>query len=163
MSPTSFHLSLLAAGVLAGAPAPAPAPAVTASVEQCTPSVNQAERAATFTAQMTAIEGAQRMAIQFEVQERSPTDTAWHTVAAPGLGDWRSSEQGVRIYRYVKQVTNLAAPAAFRAQVRYRWLDARGHVIRRAQRRTPVCVQPVDIKRVAQSAGGGLAETGIRA
>jgi hypothetical protein len=147
MFPTSFHLSLLAAGVLAGAPAPTPAPAVTASVEQCTPSVNQAQRAVTFTAQMTAIEGAQRMAIQFEVQERSPTDTAWRTVSAPGPGDWRASEQGVKIYKYVKQLTNLAAPAAFRAQVRYRWLDGRGHTIKHAQRRTPVCVQPVDIPR----------------
>jgi hypothetical protein len=147
MFPASFHLSLLAAGVLAGMPAPPPAPAVTASVEQCIPSVNQADRSVTFTAQMTAVEGTQRMAIQFEVQERSPTDTAYHTVVAPGLSDWRSSEQRVKIYKYVKQVTNLAAPAVFRAQVRYRWLDARGHVIKRAQRRTPVCVQPVDIPR----------------
>jgi hypothetical protein len=145
MFPTSFHLSLLAAGVLVGTPAPAPAPAVTASVEQCTPSVEQAERSATFAAQMTAVEGTQRMAIQFEVQERSPTDTVYHTVVAPGLGDWRSSAQGVKIYKYVKQVTNLAAPAVFRAQVRYRWLDGRGHTIKRALRRTPVCVQPVDI------------------
>jgi hypothetical protein len=147
-------LSVLALGVFAQAPAPAPAPAtpVTAGVEQCTPSAEQAERSATFTAQMTAVEGTQRMAIQFEVQERSPTDTAYHTVVDPGLSDWRYSEQGVKIYKYVKQVTNLAAPANFRAQVRYRWFDNRGHVIKRAVRRTPVCVQPVDIKRVAQSA-----------
>ena len=44
----------------------------------------------------------------------------------------------MKVYKYVKQVTNLAAPAAFRAQVRYRWLDAHGHSDRSApQRRTP--------------------------
>jgi hypothetical protein len=145
MFPIHFHLALLAAGVLAQAPAPAPAPAVMASVEQCTPSVNQAERSATFVAQMTAIAGTQHMAMRIEVQERAPTDEAFHTIVAPGLGMWRSSEPGVKVYKYVKELTNLAAPAAFRVQVRYRWLDNRGRVIKRAERRSPACLQPVDI------------------
>ncbi len=145
MSPTPLHLALLAAGVIAQAPAPTPAPAVTATVEQCTPSVNQAERSATFAAQMTAIPGTQRMSMRIEVQERSPTEPLFHTIVAPGLGMWRSSETGVKVYKYVKELTNLAAPAAFRVQVRYRWLDDKGRTIRRAQRRSSVCVQPVDI------------------
>ena len=140
---------MLAVAALSGAPAaaPAPAPALTAAVEQCVPSAEQAERSATFTAQMSAVEGAQRMAIQFEVQERSPAATAWSTVVDPGLSNWRQSEPGVKIFKYVKQVTNLAAPADFRAVVRYRWSDGKGHVIKHAMRRTPVCVQPVDIAR----------------
>jgi hypothetical protein len=154
MFPTSFHLSMLAVAALAGAPAtaPAPAPAITASVEQCVPSTEQAERSATFTAQMSAIEGTQRMAIQFEVEERSPAATVWSTVVDPGLSDWRSSEPGVKIYKYVKQVTNLAAPADFRAVVRYRWFDNKGHVLKRATRHTSVCTEPVDIQRVASRA-----------
>jgi hypothetical protein len=127
------------------APAPAPAPAVTATVETCTPSVNQAERSATFAAQMTASAGTARMAMRIEVQERAPTDTAFHTIVAPGLGMWRFSESGVRVYKYVKELTNLTAPATFRVQVHYRWLDERGRTIKRAQRRSPVCMQPVDI------------------
>jgi hypothetical protein len=145
ISPTSFQLALLAAGVLAQAPAPAPAPAVTAAVETCKPSVDQAERSATFVAQMTAVAGTQRMGMRIEVQERTPTDVAFHTIIAPGLGVWRSSEPGVKVYRYVKELTNLTAPAAFRVQVHYRWLDEKGRVIKRAQRRSPVCLQPVDI------------------
>jgi hypothetical protein len=147
MFPTSFHLALLAAGVLAQSPASAPAPAqaVTATVETCKPSVDKAERSATFAAQMTAVPGTQRMGMRIEVQERTPTDAAFHTILAPGLGIWRSSEQGVRVYRYVKELTNLAAPAAFRVQVHYRWLDDRGRTIKRAQRRSPACLQPVDI------------------
>ncbi len=147
MFATPLHLSLLALGLLAPVPSPAPAPAVavTAIVEQCTPSVNQTERSATFAAQMTALDGTQRMAIRIEVQERSPTQVAFHTVMAPGLGVWRQSETGVKIYKYVKQVTNLAAPAVFRAQVRFRWFDDRGRVLKRTQRFTPTCVEPVEI------------------
>jgi hypothetical protein len=145
MFPTSYHLALLAAGVLAQVPAPASAPAVTAAVEQCTPSVNQSERSATFVAQMTAVAGTARMSMRIEVQERTPTDSAFHTILAPGLGIWRSSEPGVKVYKYVKELTNLAAPAAFRVQVHYRWLDDRGRVIRHVQRRSPQCLQPVDI------------------
>jgi hypothetical protein len=144
-----LHLSLLVLGLTAPVPGPAPAPApasaVTASVEQCTPAVDQSERSATFAAQMTALDGTQRMSMKIEVQERSPTDLAFHTVLAPGLGVWRQSETGVKIYKYVKQVTNLAAPALFRAQVRFRWFDDRGRVVKRAQRFTSTCVQPVEI------------------
>ena len=45
-------------------------------------------------------------------------------------------------YRNVRQVTNLPAPARFRATISYRWLDAQGRVVRQATRLTPVCVQP---------------------
>jgi len=151
MFPIPLHLSLLALGLAGQAPAPVPTPtpvpgpALSATVEQCAPSVNQAERSATFAAQMAAITGTQRMSMQIEMQERSPTDPAFHTIVAPGLGVWRQSETGVKIYKYVKQVSNLAAPAVFRAQVHYRWLDGQGRTIKRAQRHTPVCVQPVDI------------------
>ena len=145
LSLTSHHLALLAAGVLAQAPASTPATAVTALVEKCVPAVNQAERSATFAAQMTAVPGTQRMSMRIEVQERTPTEPVFHTIVAPGLGLWRSSEPGVKVYKYVKELTNLAAPAAFRVQVRYRWLDDHGRLIKRAQRRSPACLQPVDI------------------
>jgi hypothetical protein len=149
MFPIPLHLSLLALGLAGQAPAPVPtlpaAQTVSAIVEQCTPSVSQTERSATFAAQMAAVTGTQRMSMQIEMQERSPTDPVFHTIVAPGLGVWRQSETGVKIYKYVKQVSNLAAPAVFRAQVHYRWLDNQGRTIKRAQRHTPVCVQPVDI------------------
>jgi hypothetical protein len=47
----------------------------------------------------------------------------------------------VKVYRYIKQVTNLSAPALYRAAVRFRWLNGRGKLMRATERRTPACVQ----------------------
>jgi hypothetical protein len=136
---------LLLTALIAAAPTPAPPSAASASVEQCMPSANQLERSVTFAAQMTALPGTPRMAMEIDLQERSPTNPVFHTVIAPGLGIWRQSETGVKIYKYVKQLTNLTAPAVYRAQVHYRWFDEGGRLVRRAQRVTDTCVQPVDV------------------
>jgi hypothetical protein len=118
------------------------APAVSVTLEQCMSEGEQAERSATFSGEMTAIAGAARMAMRIEVQERMPGEELFHTISAPGLGVWRGSEPGVKIYKYVKQVSNLSSPATYRALVRFHWLQDDGHVIRRAERRTSKCVQP---------------------
>jgi len=113
-----------------------------ATLEQCVTSVAQVERSATFAGEMTAVAGTVRMAMRIEVQERLPGEALYHKVTAPGLGVWRESDVKVKIYKYLKQVTNLSSPASYRALVRFRWVGARGHVIRRAERVTPRCVQP---------------------
>lgn len=118
------------------------APAVSVTLEQCVSTGEQADRSATFSGEMTAIAGTARMAIRVEVQERMPGEGLFHVVSAPGLGVWRGSGSGVKIYKYVKQVTNLSSPAVYRALVRFHWLNDNGHVIRRAERRTPRCAQP---------------------
>jgi hypothetical protein len=118
-----------------------------ATLEQCTSSTLPAQRSVTFSAQMTAVAGTQRMAMRIELQERAPSPAGdasqapFRPVSAPGLGVWRSSEAGVKIYRYVKQITGLSAPATYRAVVRFRWLGARGRVLRRAALRTATCAQ----------------------
>jgi hypothetical protein len=119
-----------------------PDPALSASVEQCVTATVQANRSVTFTGQMETVAGAHRMAIQIQVQEHTPEVEGFHTLATAGLGSWQRSEAGVKIYKVRQAVTNLPAPAAFRAIVRYRWVNERGQVIRRDQRRTPVCRQP---------------------
>jgi hypothetical protein len=91
---------------------------------------------------MTAVAGTARMAMRIEVQERMPGEALFHAVNAPGLGVWRGSQPGVKIYKYVKQVTNLSSPAAYRALVRFHWLDDKGRVIKRAERHTLRCAQP---------------------
>ena len=113
-----------------------------ATLEQCVTSVAQVERSATFAGEMTAVAGTARMAMRIEVQERVPGQALYHTVTAPGLGVWRESDVKVKIYKYLKQVTNLSSPASYRALVRFRWMGPRGHVIRRAERVTTRCVQP---------------------
>jgi hypothetical protein len=125
--------------------------AQTVTLEQCVTSTVQAERSATFTAQMTATPATQRMGMRIELQQRMRGESEFHTVFAPGFGVWRPSEAGVKIYKYVKQVTNLAAPAAYRAVVRFRWLGDRGRVLKRAELRSTRCVEPTLTRQVTQT------------
>ena len=113
-----------------------------ATLEQCVTSVVQVERSATFAGEMSAVPGTVRMAMRIEVQERIPGEAFFHTVAAPGPGVWRGSDPRVKIYKYLKQVTNLSSPAVYRALVRFRWEGPRGHVLRRAEHATAGCDEP---------------------
>jgi hypothetical protein len=125
-----------------GADADPPAPgAASATLEQCLTAGTQAERAATFSGEMTAMPGSVRMAMLIEIEVRMPGEELFHVVDAPGLSDWRVSDAGVKTYRYLRQFTNLTAPAAYRAIVRFRWLNAKNHVMRVAERRTLACEQ----------------------
>jgi hypothetical protein len=120
-------------------------PTVAATVEQCVTTGEQVDRSATFSGEMAAVAGAARMAMRIEVQERLPGEEGFHTVSAPGLGVWRGSAPGVKIYQYVKQVTNLAFPADYRALIRFHWLNDKGYAIHRAERLTAKCEQPASV------------------
>jgi hypothetical protein len=126
-------------------------PGYAATLEQCVTSTVQLERSATFTAQMVATAATQKMAMRFELQQRLHGETDFHTVTAPGLGVWQRSEPGVKIYKYVKQVTNLAAPGAYRAVVRFRWLGEKGRLLKRAEVHTQRCTQPTLSPQVRQA------------
>ena len=88
-----------------------------------------------------------------------PAEAAFHTITAPGLGVWRASEVNVKVYKYVKQVTNLHSPASYRALVRFRWLSARGHLLRHVERLTPRCLQPASPVPPPPGPAGGLEGT----
>ena len=149
-------LALLALGTApAGAQEPgAPAPPsgagrAVADLIDCHVAVDQSARYATFAGQMSTVPGAARLAMRVDLQERDPGSGAgFHNVSAPNLGIWRRSTAGVALLRYVKQVTNLPAPASFRVVIAFHWLDASGHVIERAVRRSPTCQQPDERARV---------------
>ena len=126
-------------------PGPAAQPGVSATLEQCQTALAQTERSATFAGEMAGIPGTARMQMRIDVEERLPDDTRFHTVHAPGLGVWRSSAPAVKSYKYLKQVTNLSAPAYYRAAVRFRWLNADERLIKALERRTPVCYQPAPL------------------
>jgi hypothetical protein len=117
-------------------------PSASALLEQCVTVGEQVERSATFSGEMTAMAGATRMEMRIDLQERLSGETGFHLVTAPGLGVWRASNQGVMIYKYVKQVTDLSSPALYRAIVRFHWLNAKGRVVRRTALLTPTCSQP---------------------
>ena len=114
-----------------------------------------AERSATFAGEMATIPGAAKMEMRIDVLERMPGEVAFHVISAPGLGVWRSSAPGVKNYKYLKQVTNLAAPAYYRAAVRFRWLNAKGRLVKSAELRTRVRQPP-------RRAGNDAAETARR-
>jgi hypothetical protein len=131
------------------APSPQPSSGVSpldaASLVQCLTAGEPAERAATFSGEMSMIAGASRMSMRIELLERMPGETGYHAVAAPGLGVWRASDPGVAVYKYVKQVTNLTAPADYKGLVSFRWQGPRGRVIKRDERRTRRCSQPAPV------------------
>jgi len=124
----------------------------TAALAGCQVAVDQADRSATFAGQMVATTNSSAMQMRIDLQQRTSASTGFTKVTAAGLGVWRSSAPGVTIYRYLREVTNLPAPGAYRATFSYRWLDAPGKVLRAATRTTPVCVQPDE--RPLLSVGG---------
>ncbi|HXB15474.1 MAG TPA: hypothetical protein VNV44_06990 [Solirubrobacteraceae bacterium] len=116
-------------------------PPVSATLESCVEAPEQAERSATFAGEMSMIPGAAKMEMRIDVLERTPSEEAFHVVAAPGLGVWRWAAPGVKTYRYLKEVTNLAAPAFYRAAVRFRWVNAKGKLVKAYELRTQRCIQ----------------------
>jgi hypothetical protein len=117
-------------------------PIASAALQQCLTAETQDERSATFAGEITAIPGTTRMQMRIEVLERVPGESNYHTVNAPGLRVWSSSAPGVKTYKNLNMVTNLAAPAFYRAAVRFRWLGAKGKVLKIMDLRTRRCEQP---------------------
>jgi hypothetical protein len=139
-------LALVACGPVALAresSAPTPVPGdYSVTLEQCVSSSVQAERSATFVAQMVATAPTQKMAMKINLEERLRNEPESHVVPASGFGVWRPSEPGVKIYKYVKQVTNLTAPVVYRVAVKFRWVGDKGKVIKRADLHSSRCFQP---------------------
>jgi hypothetical protein len=133
---------------------------VSATLEECVTAVTQSERAATFSGEMTAIPGTVRMAMRIDVEERVPGEAAFHAVTASGLGVWRSADPKVKVYKYLKQVTNLSSPASYRGFVQFRWVGDKGRTIKRAERMTMRCLQPASPAEPAGPEGGSAPSTG---
>jgi len=132
---------------------PQPKPPASASLEECVSSADQEARAVTFAGEMTAIPGTARMEMRIDVLERAPEETDYHRVAAPGLGVWRDAAPGVKAYRFLKQVTNLAAPAFYRGAIRFHWLNAHGRLIAASELRTRSCEETPLTASTAPSGG----------
>jgi hypothetical protein len=136
------------------------APEAVATLTQCQTAVEQTDRSATFSGQMEAVPATQRMAIRVEVQERLAGETSFRPVVAPGLGVWRGSDTGVKIYKYLRQITNLPAPGDFRAIVSFRWLGSKGRLIHQTARHTQACEQPDERPKLVITQVTGTPESG---
>jgi len=133
-----------------------PAPIASATLEQCLTATAQGEGSAMFSGEMTAIPGSVHMAMRIDVEAQLSGEALFHSVTAPGLDVWRTADPGVRTYRYVNQVTALSAPAFYRAVVRFRWLNAKGRLIKLVEHQTPRCVQPAPPPAPASTAASSL-------
>jgi hypothetical protein len=133
-----------AAGALRTSAPDAHVPAA-ATVEACVTAAESSERSATFAGRMTAVPGGASMAMRIGVEEHVAGVPGFHSLEgtdAPALGAWRSSEAGVKIFKDLKQVTNLSTDAYYRGVVHFRWTGVKGAVIKREVLRTPACRQP---------------------
>lgn len=117
-------------------------PAAAATLEQCVTTGPQAERSATFSGEMRLVPGATRMQMRIEVLVHTPGEVGFRPVSYPGLGAWRNASTGVRIYKNLSRVTNLSGPATYRADISFRWTNARGRTVRTLEALTPRCAEP---------------------
>jgi hypothetical protein len=115
------------------------------------------DRAAEFEARMDKVAGSARMKLRFALEARKPGKT-WRRVAAPELGSWRTADPATTRFISSRRVTALVGPAAYRALVRFRWVDARGRTVASALAHSRPCHQPdhrPNLKLQALSVEGG--------
>jgi hypothetical protein len=121
---------------------PGAKPPLKATLETCQAGAAPTDRYAVFTGSMPTQPNTASMAMRFDLFERTP-GTDFQHVALPKWGIWeRTTKAGVPGFIFTKRVDQLAAPAAYRAVVSFRWYDAKGKVLRSAQRTSATCRQP---------------------
>lgn len=103
---------------------------------------DRTERVGTFDGRMDAVPEAERMAMSFTLQVRQRGWRHWHRVRLPGFRDWHTSDPGRERYVYTKRVEALVGPARYRVDVRFRWLDADGAIVRSARDTSRSCRMP---------------------
>ena len=142
MRPRVFILALALGAALAGPVAATHAvrPSTQLRVRECQVGDTPRQRAATFYARMTAVKNTDQMAMRFTLIDRSG-DGPPSVVDSPALAQWRKSHHGVTRFGYAQQVAGLKQGGAYAVQVQFRWLNARGGVIRSVKRTSGTCRQ----------------------
>jgi hypothetical protein len=152
---TASLLALVGGGAAAVAQTqPAQKPPLKVTLETCQTGAAPTDRYAVFTGSMPSQARTASMAMRFDLFERTPQTKGFDHVALPKWGIWeRTTKAGVPGFIFTKRVDQLAAPAAYRAVVSFRWYDKQGKVLRSERRVSPVCKQPdprpdLHVKRV---------------
>lgn len=143
-----------AAGALYAATGQRPA---SVTLEKCVTAAARSESFAVFTGRMSAVPGATGMAMRIGIEVRTPEEPFFHPLEGnvAATGSWRTSEPGVKIFKDLKQVSNLSGPADYRGVVRFRWTSSKGALVKREVLRTTPCHQPAP----EVQAGSGEAST----
>lgn len=96
---------------------------------------------ATFEGTVRAVKGASRMAMRFQLRQQGSATDEPQAVKAPDLMPWRKSRAGVKEFTYSQTVKGLASGVTYSVLVKYRWFNAAGKVIKRAEQPSGTCVQ----------------------
>ncbi len=134
-------------------------PELGAELTACVTGADAASRSATFRGSMAAVEGSSVLAMRFDLERRS--GRTWKRVAARTLGRYERSAPGAAGFVYDKRVTRLAAPALYRATVRFRWYKPSGRLLKEVKRRSAACREPErrpDLAPVGITPGAAVAD-----
>jgi hypothetical protein len=113
----------------------------------CQHELDPAARAVSVTAVMRPLPGTVRLALRFDLLSRPRGAASFSALGGGDLGSWIEPSNptlGRRsgdVWLVNKQVVDLAAPAAYRFRVSFRWIGKHGRVLGAAVRRTATCFQ----------------------
>src|SRR3954465_8117969 len=157
MRPRLLIAALAALSALAGATTAGAIKATTLlKVRDCQLGDSPKQRSATFYGRMTATKGTSQMAMRFTLIDRAG-DGPPNVIDSPALAQWRKSNKGVRRFGYAQQVAGLEKDGAYAVQVQFRWLGARGQVIRSVKRASGTCRQAGQLPNLSITGVSGQA------
>lgn len=134
-------IAALALGALAAPAQGAPVPP-TLKVAECRTGKAPELRLATFEGRMRAgAKNVSRMAMRFQLLQRTPGAAEAQPVDSPDLAMWRRSKPGVREFTYEQTVKGLSTGVTYNVRVQFRWFDSKGKVVRKSTRESGTCVQ----------------------
>jgi CARDB len=131
----------LAALPVAGASAATPH-AYRARLTRCHHALTGIDRSFHLAASMRPIRASHQMGVRLTLLVRRPGASTWSPLRADGFGTWFRSDRDADGFKYLRTVNNLAAPAAYRVGMAFRWYGAHGRTLRTRHAVTRGCSQP---------------------
>src|SRR3954453_9775741 len=132
----------------AGADARASKATTLLKVRSCQVGSTAKQRSATFYARMHAVKGTDQMAMRFTLIDRAG-DGPPDVIDSPALAQWRKSRHGVSRFGYAQAVAGLDSGGVYAVQVQFRWVDARGRVIRAVKPPSGSCRQEGELPNLS--------------
>ncbi len=129
-----------------GSEAAAAPPRSQLTASTCTHALDPGARAVAVKATMRPLTGTRKMALRFELLQRSP-GLPVQEVSGGDLGVWRAPPNPTLgqlpgdVWRLQKSVYNLAVPFTYQFRVTFRWTGLHGKVLGTATRYTHGCLQ----------------------
>jgi hypothetical protein len=147
--------SLTVACLIAGAAVPvgigsataAAAPRAELTQYACQRALDPADRSVSVQAVTRPLSGTRKLAVKFDLEERTAAAASAAVVRADGLGMWITPTNPTLgqlpgdVWRLNKTVLNLDAPASYQFRVEFRWTGAHGKLLGTALRFTRTCDQ----------------------